>query len=952
MVDPVAVEPASGARFGLLGPVQVVDGTGSAWSVPAAKQRIVLAALLLGTGRVVSAASLAEALWDASPPPNAPAVLRTYVMRLRRALGPVGARVIGRSPGWAVELHTPEEFDVAEVDGLWRAARAAAGAEEWRQASLLLSRALGLWRGEPLADVPSAALARREADRFAELRLQLTEARIDADLRLGKHSEVVSVLRRLAAEHPLREHIRAQLMLACYRCGQQAAALEVYRDARSTLVGELGVEPGDELREMHKRVLAADPLLKAAAQATIGQAGGEHDGHVRPEAVVPRQLPGAVWHFTGRAAELDWLSGLPGQARTDDSGSVVVISGMAGVGKTALAVHWARQSAGLFVDGQLYVNLLGFAPSAQPADPATVIRGFLEALGVPAGSIPASPQAQAGLYRSLLADKRMLIVLDNARDAAQARPLLPGSPGCLVLVTSRSDLTGLSAIEGAHLLTLDVMAEAEAHELIARRLAAGRVAAEWHAVTELVKSCGGLPLALAIAAGRAAARPGHRLAALAAELREADRLDALQDGEAASSVRAVLSWSYRQLSPDGARLLRLLGLHPGPDIATPAAASLAGIPARQALGLLRELTRAHLLTEPVPGRYALHDLLRAYAAEQAEDAEDEEARRAAAGRVLGHYLHTAHAAALLLEPAREPIALAVPGTGTTVGELAGHQQALAWFEAEHDVLHAAISLAASTGFDSHAWQISWAMATFIDQRGYWHEQDAIQRTAVAAAARLGDKTGQVVARRILAVNCARLGDSGQARAYLTECLTLYRQLGDRAGEARAHHSLSWVADAENRYAEALSHDHQALALFQQLGDREGQAQARNAAGWHYAQLGDYPVARRLCRQALALYCELGNGHGESYTWDSLGYVAYQLGDHTEAIACYQRAVHLLSEFGNRPIEAASLTGLADAYDAVGDPRQARQARQQALEILDDLHHPDAEKIRVKLASRS
>jgi DNA-binding SARP family transcriptional activator len=470
----VGVEPAAGVRFGVLGPLQVVDGSGAARVVSAAKQRIVLAALLLGTGGMVSAASLAEALWDVSPPPNAPAVLRTYVARLRHALGPAGARISGGPPGWAVELDAPEEFDVAEADGLWRAARAAAEAEQWRQASLLLSRALSLWRGEPLADVPSAALARREADRLAELRLALTEARIDADLCLGRHGELVAELRRLAAGHPLRERIRAQLMLACYRCGQQAAALEVYRDARATLTEELGVEPGDELREMHQRVLAADPLLTATARATISRPGGDQVPQVRPEAVVPRQLPDAVRHFTGRAAKLEWLSGLAGQAGAEGCGAVVVISGMAGVGKTALAVHWARQSAGLFADGQLYANLLGFAPSAQPADPAAVVTGFLEALGVPARDIPASPQAQAGLYRSLLAGKQMLIVLDNARDAAQVRSLLPGSPGCVVLVTSRARLAGLAVGGNAQLLALDVLSEEEARQLLAVRVGAGR----------------------------------------------------------------------------------------------------------------------------------------------------------------------------------------------------------------------------------------------------------------------------------------------------------------------------------------------------------------------------------------------------------------------------------------------------------------------------------------------
>jgi tetratricopeptide (TPR) repeat protein len=414
-------------------------------------------------------------------------------------------------------------------------------------------------------------------------------------------------------------------------------------------------------------------------------------------------------------------------------------------------------------------------------------------------------------------------------------------------------------------------------------------------------------------------------------------------------VRAVFSWSYGQLSPDGARLFRLLGLYPGPDITTPAAASLAGMSAGQVRGLLRELTRDHLLTEPVPGRYALHDLLRAYAAEQAAQAEDQEARRAAVGRVLDHYLHTGHTAALLLNPAREPIALAAPGPGTTPEQLATHQQALAWFEAEQRVLFAAVTQAATKGFDVQAWQIAWTMANFLDWRGQWSERGAIQRTALAAATCVGDKAGQAVGHRLLAHNCARLGDYDQARALLTECLTLYRELGDRTGEARLQLSLAWVAASQDRYAEALSHDDQALAVFRELADSTGQAQARNAAGWHHALLGNYRVARRFCREALALYCELGNLHGEAEVWDSLGYAAHHLSDYADATACYQRAVHLFGELGNRLTEAIVLTHLAETYDADGDPAQARRARQQSVDILDSLHHPDADEIRAKLS---
>jgi DNA-binding SARP family transcriptional activator len=945
---------------------------------------------------VVSAAVLAEALWDASPPPNAPAVMRTYVARLRRALGPAGARIAGQPPGWAVEFHGPEEFDLAEVDALWRTARGAAGAGEWGQVSSLLARALSLWRGEPLVDVPSAALARREAGRLAELWLQLTEARIDADLRLGRHGELVAGLRRLAAEHPLREHIRVQLMLACYRCGQQGAALEVYRDARRTLAGELGVEPGPELREMHQKILAADPGLTAAdpARLRIGQSGGDYPrqpvprqlppaaGHftVRAAALhqqmlaadpvlnvaepaapaagtpvppVPRGLPAAPAHFTGRSAELRALTRLLDRSGEETPGTVVIsaIGGTAGVGKTALAVRWAHQVAGRFPDGQLYVNLRGFDPSGAPAAPSEAIRGFLDALGVPANRIPAGLAGQASLYRSLLAGRQVLIVLDNARDEAQVRPLVPASPGCLVIVTSRNQLTGLAATEGASLLTIDVFPEAEARQMLSVRLGTKRAASDPEAVAEITALCTRLPLALAVAAARAAGRPRFPLAALAAELRSAGgRLDALDTGDPAASVRAVFSWSSQLLSSSAARLFRLLALHPGPGITAGAAASLAGAPAAQARRDLTELTRACLLTEHTPGRYAFHDLLRTYAAEQAETTDDAQTRHTATGRLLDHYLHTAHTAALLLTPAREQVALAAPRPGVTPGHLTDSRQALTWFETENRVLLASVTLATETGFDSHAWQLPQAMAGFLSRRGQWHEKAAIQRTAVAAAARLGDIAGQAISIRLLASACATSGTYAQARAHLTECLKLYRQLGNRTGQARVHQDLSWVTEHQGHHDAALGHAKQALQLFQAAGHQAGQGAALNAIGWCHALLGDYERARPFSRRALALNHELGNRQNEAAAWDSLGYAEHRLGNLTDAAACYQQALSTFREVGDRFSEAEILTHLGDNHLAAGEPQEARDAWQKALSILDDLRHPDVSQIRARLSA--
>jgi DNA-binding SARP family transcriptional activator/tetratricopeptide (TPR) repeat protein len=951
MTEPAVAEPLAEVRFGVLGALQVVDGWGASRVIPAGKLRVLLATLLLGNGSTVSAMSLTEALWDESPPPNAAAALRTYVTRLRRALGPVGARIVGRSPGWAVELHGPGELDLAEVEWLWQTARTAAAAGEWQQTSSLLATALSLWRGEPLVDVPSPALVRREAASLAELRLRLAEARIDADLRLDRDRDLVPELRRLAAEHPLREHVRAQLMLACYRSGQQAAALEVYRDARSTLAEELGVEPGPELRDLHQKILAADPDLTAAAGdafTTAAPAPGQPQ-RPEPEAVVPRQLPAAVRIFTGREAELTLLTDLTDRARADGSGVIIVISGMAGVGKTALAVNWARRSAGLFPDGQLHVNLHGYTPSGEPVDPAAVITGFLEALGVPASQIPASAQAQAGLYRSLLAGRNMLIVLDNARDAPQVRPLLPGAPGCLVLVTAREQLTGLAATDGAHMLSLDVLRDAEAVEMLVARLDADRAASQPGAVAEMASLCGNLPLALAVTAARAAARPGHQLSALAAELREAGgRLDALDDADAASSIRAVFSWSYGQLSPAAARAFRLLGLHPGPDISAPAVASLAGLSRAQARNVIADLTRAHLLAEPAPGRYAFHDLLRAYASEQVRASETPEDRHAAQHRTLDHYLATAVAAAKLLITRKLGVALPPLAPGVRPEELTSRDAALGWLTAEYAVLLRLTDLAAETGFDHHAWQLPREMWTIFIWRAQWQDWDRTHRVAEAAAYRLGDKRAQAITLMNWSGLDMERKRANPAEQRLRRALGLFGQIGDRQGQATALVNLGWLLADAGRDEEAIRVMHKVYRLSSEIGDCEYQlgalvkiGQCRVRTGEHRAAAGVLVRAQRMLGQQPEDVFHANAAH-------SLGQAFYGLGDYRQAISSYQASAELSDKLGDHPLQAEALNDLADAYSAEGRHGEAVRACEQTLSILTDLGHPDAFKTRSKL----
>ena len=682
-------------------------------------------------------------------------------------------------------------------------------------------------------------------------------------------------------------------------------------------------------------------------------AGGTPASPEGRPAAVPRQLPAAVADFTGRAAELRALTRMLDQAGAGAPGTVVIsaIGGTAGVGKTALALHWGHQVAGRFGDGQLYVNLRGSDPSGTPATAAEAIRGFLDGLGVPPGRIPPAAEAQAGLYRSLLADKRVLIVADNARDERQVRPLVPASPGSLVLVTSRSQLSGLAAADGAQLISLDVLSHAEAVHMLTARLGTVRAAAEPGAVDRIADLCACLPLALAVAAARAAARPGFPLAALADELADsAPPLDALDAGDPGSSVRAVFSWSTRHLSAEAARMFGLLGLHPGPDITAAAGASLAGRAQPQARRLLRELARAYLISEHVPGRFSFHDLLRAYAAEQAHHTGTDTDRREATGRVLDHYLHTAASAARLLKPSKEPLVLAPLRPGATAGQPADRRQALAWFQAEHQVLLAALTLAAESGYDSHAWQLPWAIEPFLRARGYWPELAATQRTALTAATRLGDTAAQALAGRLLAMACTELGDHDQARRHLASSLTLAQGLGNPLSEANVHQGLGLLADRQGRYADALGHAEQALRLYQAVGDKANEAEALNNVGWTSGHLGDYQRARAFCRQALTVCAEVGNHWAEGFAWASLGYAEQHLGNHAEAAACYQRSLSIFRDSGDRFIEARALTLFGDFRQTAGELALAREAWQQALAILEDLQHRDADQVRAKLAS--
>ncbi|WP_080645982.1 tetratricopeptide repeat protein [Salinispora arenicola] len=669
------------------------------------------------------------------------------------------------------------------------------------------------------------------------------------------------------------------------------------------------------------------------------------------ERLVPRQLPAAVAHFAGRSRELATLTNLL-PTSTGSAGTMVIsaVGGAAGVGKTALAVHWAHQISDRFPDGQLYVNLRGFDANARVVTPAEALRGFLDALGVPAERIPPTPDVQTALYRSMLAGRRILVVLDNARDADQIRPLLPGTPGCLAVVTSRNLLTPLVATEGAYPLALDVMSTTEARELLVHRLGAERVSAESDAAQQIITACARLPLALSIAAARAR-QAGFSLADLAAELSTASRrLDALDAGDAASQVRAVFSWSYSSLASCAARLFRLLGLHPGPDISAPAAASLSYLPLPETHRLLTELTRVNLLIEHLPGRYAFHDLMRDYATDLTHTRDTDNYRHVARTRLLDHYLHTAHAADQLGDPTLDAIHLPPPQPGVVPEVFANRGQADAWFSAECPVLLATVRQTADIGLDtSYTWKMAWTVADFLDRRGRWHDWAAVQRVALDQARRRTDRDGLAHAHHSLGRAYVRiLGRDDDAAVNLHRALALYGELGDHAGQARTHHTLAKVYSVQGRYTEALHREQTAIELFQGLRHQPGLARALNAAGWFHSQLSDYRAALTNCQQALGLLQEIGDRRGEADAWHSLGFAHHHLAQHTRAVHCYQQALALFLELGARYEEADTLTHLGETHHAAGSPGTARNVWQQALDILTGLDHPSAKDVRAKL----
>ncbi len=934
-------------RFRILGPLEV-HGSGDV-PVPlrASKQRTLLAVLLLHANQRVSGYRLEAAVWPDQLPRTATSILRTYVSALRRLLSlddPDRLPWLAAQSGGYKLAVAPADLDLSVFEDLAGRGRSALEDGDTARAARLLRDALGLWRGNPAEDIMLDGDTEIALAGLLERRLATEEAWIDSQLALGTDPELIARLRSLVAEQPLRERLCGQLMLALYRAGRQAEALDAFQALRRRMVDELGIEPGSPVQRLQRQILAGDTTLSSPPR---------RESAVLAPPVVPRQLPPDIADFTGRRAHLERLHEvLEGTGEGRPAAMVIsAIDGTAGVGKTALAIHWAHQVADRFIDGQLHVNLRGYG-AAQALDPLDALQRFLRALGTAPEQVPSDVDEAAAMYRSQLAGRGMLILLDNAASASQVRPLLPGSPGCLALVTSRSRLPGLVSLDGARRITIDPLAEPEAVHLLRKILGHHRVDAEPIAAAEIAAYCAFLPLALRIAAERAARRPLLSLARLSGELAvEQERLDVLAADDEAATVRAVFSWSYHDLAPDAARMFRLLGLHAGRDIGVPAAAALAAASEAEASRLLDTLSGLHLVGEAAPGRYRFHDLLRAYAAERARTDETQEDRVSAARRLFTWYLHTADAADRVLAPARRHVPLGPPQHCEPLA-FAGYAQALAWCDAEHPNLVAVIGGAAETGDDDIAWKLLFALWGFFELRKAWADWIASGRIGADAARRAGDSYGESCVLNSLSVPYRSLGRFDDSLGCLKRALRIREETGDRQGEGATLNNIGGLYGDIGRFADAVGCFKQALAIARDTGYRLGEGIATENLGEAYIKLRRPGEALTCFQRALAIARETGYRQIEGIALNNLAGTYRMLRQPGAARDSFEQALEIRRQASDRHGEAETLRDLGDLLHEGGSPGAAGQAWHQALAVFDDLGHPQADQIRDRLENLS
>ncbi|GAB3406949.1 AfsR/SARP family transcriptional regulator [Flindersiella endophytica] len=906
-------------RFGLLGSVAVwVDGRSIEIGPP--KRRLLLAVLLLDLGRVVPVDRLVELLWDDEPPPAARRVVFAHISRLRRLLTAAGA---GRydvgletaAPGYVLRAD-PDRVDAHRFQRLVERARATADAAERAE---LLRSALALWRSDALADVVGSAVRDRLCRQLTDLRLLATEERLDADLRCGRHRALLGELTALVEQHPLRERPVELLMLARYRSGLQAEALEAFQSLRTRLVGDLGIEPGPELRRLQEAILRNDPALDLTAGP----------GAV---AAAPAQLPADIAGFTGRAGQLKQLGEL---LQSDGGVPIALITGCAGIGKTALAVHWGHRMRPNFPDGQLYVNLRGHAPT--PAlRPIEALAQLLPGLGVPVEDVPVGLEQATALYRSRLSDRRILVVLDNAEAADQVRPLLPGSACCLVVVTSRNRLSGLVARDGARRVNVDVFAPDEALALLADVLGPARVTGEAAAAKELAERCAYLPLALRIAAANILDAPRQRIAGYVARLAAESRLAELAvEGDEEAAVRVAIDLSYEKLPLGARRLFCQLGLLPGPDWTMETAAALAGLDLPAVHRLADRLVTAHLAEPRGPDRFASHDLLRHYARERADGDLTATERAGALRRLFDWYVASARAASLLLNPELVRLPAPTKTGGTEPAELAAAPDAMRWLDAERANLLAAVEAAAAHGPYDAAWTLADALRSYFVLNRRTVDWLAVAGWGLAAAEAGNDPMGQAAAHLSLAQAHHRgLGNLPVAIEHNLRARALAHQAGWHAGEATALGNLGNGYRAAGRLDEAVACYLEALGLEQRAGRVAGQGFALSNLAALLAESGRLTQAVHYFEQALALRRAANYRAGEARTLCFLADTLYELGQFGRARTLVEQAIALYRDVGEHVNEAAALGSLAKVRCASGHQEQALADVRTGLGILE------------------
>ncbi|WLQ41410.1 BTAD domain-containing putative transcriptional regulator [Streptomyces laculatispora] len=905
--------PADGTDlyFSVLGPVRA-RRNGETLPSGSPQQRALLTALLLRGGHTATAAELIDAIWGDEPPSQALAAVRTYASRLRKILGP--QTLASDSGGYAMRTG-PDALDVTVAEELAAGADKARAAGDRGRARVLLNKALALWDGEALASVPGP-YAENQRTRLEEWRLQLTETRLDLDLEVGCHAEAVSELTALTAAHPLRERLRELLMVALYRSGRQAEALAVYADTRRLLAEELGVDPRPELAQLQQRILQADEELARPADDPTPAAAP----------VRPAQLPATVPDFTGRASFVREL----GDRIATAEGSVMAVSalaGIGGVGKTTLAVHVAHQARKHFPDGQLYIDLQGAGSRA--AEPETVLGAFLRALGTADSAIPESLDERAALYRSTLDGRRILILLDNAHDAAQIRPLLPGTTGCAALVTSRVRMVDLA---GAHLVDLDVMSPEEALQLFTRIVGEERINSERKAALDVVAACGFLPLAIRIAASRLASRRTWTVSVLAAKLAdERRRLDELQAGDLA--VKATFELGYGQLEPAQARAFRLLGLADGPDISLAAAAALLNLEVHTAEDLLEALVDTSLVESAAPGRYRYHDLVRLYARSCAErDEQPPVERELALSRLLDFYLATAAGVYALERPGDRTVnhleRTEHPGLSFT-----DHGRALDWLYAEANPLLACVRQSITATTIRRAVDLLLASKDLAESGANSRQFESVATIVRDAATVTGDARSEARARTTLAQVHSTAGRFDQAEDEARQAMVLASSIDDIWTHCNAPNELGIIAGYRNRLDEAEVLLQQTITAFRADTNQAGEASALcNLSRVHLA-IGRTASAVELAGQGIDLYARLGLTLRLANGRYALGLALTRAGRQNEAEGRLSEALTVFRESRQRLWEGMTLFRLAEVHLAAQRPARAAAFSEQALTVL-------------------